>query len=169
MSRLRFGQAVCARWRRPEDRYADARGDGEALRDGLRGVAPAPTDADAGVHDDEPRRAMLEPHRRDDARCRAPRRAPRRRLEPIAEAPPPRAARPPAPAPRRAAPAKRGSGCAASSRLVVVARCSSPPGSRSTRRRQRQHASRSSSRQDISGSVNDAVDQIKQLIEDNTQ
>ena len=96
----------------PEGRYEDALEMGEALRDGLRGIAPEPTDATVALDATSATR-MLGNTDGDHGRRPAPRAAPpseRARLQPIDEpAAPPRAGPPrpaaPPPEPRRAAPA----------------------------------------------------------------
>ena len=115
----------------PEGRYEGALEMGDALRDGLRGVAPEPTDATAAL---DPTSATRDARRRDGRharRSRAPRAGPpqrtRRPLEPLDEprrrrAPAaPRAARAGAAAARAASAATR---CAACSRSW---RCSRSP------------------------------------------
>jgi serine/threonine protein kinase len=155
--------------RDPEERYPDAAAMEKALRDGLRGRAPD-TEATWAAEDTAATR-MLSPTGATSALppTTSSQTAPHRRLEPIAEpAPPPR--RPPA---RRAAappPTKKksGSGTRLFVGLVVVlalviagivaynALSDSSGGSVQLR-------------QDVKGQVNDAVDELRGLIEDNTQ
>ena len=154
----------------PEDRYESARDMEQALRDGLRGVAPAPTTTTRALsHEEEPSTRMLEGTAATTALPRTESR-PRRRLEPIEDSPPPRR---PAPGPpsRRAAtarPAKRGRALPRLLALVIVVLLvaggiaiyeASNSGSPKTVKLNEQ----------IHGTVDQAVDDIKQLIEDNTQ
>jgi serine/threonine-protein kinase len=154
----------------PEDRYASARDMEQALRDGLRGVAPAPTTATRALRrQEEPSTRMLEGTAATTALPRTESR-PRQRLEPIEDSPPPRR---PAPGPpsRRAAtarPAKRGRALPRLVALVVVVLLvaagiaiyeASNSGSPKSVKLNEQ----------IRGNVDQAVDDIKQLIEDNTR
>src|SRR4051794_18029509 len=151
----------------PEDRYESAKDMEQALRDGLRGVAPAPTTATRALRDEEPSTRMLEGTAATSALPRTESR-PRRRLEPIEDSPPPRR---PAPVPpsRRAAtarPAERGRGLRRVLALVAVVLLvaagiaiyeASNGGSTKTVKLN----------EEIRGNVDQAIDDIKQLIEDN--
>jgi serine/threonine protein kinase len=153
----------------PDNRYESARDMEQALRDGQRGVAPAPTTSTRALHDEEPSTRMLEGTAATTALPRTESR-PRRRLEPIEDSPPPR--RPAAPPPgRRAAtarPRKRNRGLgrflALVGVIVLVAAGiaiyeAANSGSPKTVKLNEQ----------IRGNVDQAVDDIKQLIEDNTR
>jgi eukaryotic-like serine/threonine-protein kinase len=153
----------------PEDRYADAREMEHALREGLRGVSPAPTTATRALREEEPSTRMLEGTAATTALPRTGSR-PRRRLEPLEEAPPPRRPAPPPPG-RRAAtarPRKRNRGLRRFLALVGVVvlvaagiAIYQAVGSGSTKAVKLN--------EQIRGNVDQAVDDIKQLIEDNTR
>src|SRR4051812_43611949 len=88
-----------------EARYSDAREMEQALRDGVRGIAPAPTTAATrALRGDETATQMLEGTAATTALPRSEAR-PRRRLEPLDEPPAPR--RPVGGPPRQAQPAAR--------------------------------------------------------------
>jgi serine/threonine-protein kinase len=152
--------------RDPEERYPDAAAMEKALRDGLRGRAPA-TEATWAAEDTAATR-MLSPTGATSALPRTSETAPHRRLEPISEAPPPRRAparRQPAPPPRKK---KRGSGARVFAALLIVLvlvaagiLAYSAAGGSGTKQVEL--------RQDVKGQVNDAVEQLRGLIEDNTQ
>jgi serine/threonine-protein kinase len=154
--------------RDPEERYPDAAAMEKALRDGLRGRAPA-TEATWAAEDTAATR-MLSPTSATSAMPRtSSQTAPHRRLEPIAEsAPPPRRA----PARHAAAPPPRkkksGSGMGPFVGLLVVLALVAAGivgyqtlGGSSNKSVQL--------RQDVKGQANDAIDQLRGLIEDNTQ
>jgi serine/threonine-protein kinase len=151
----------------PEDRYADAREMEQALREGLRGVAPAPTTSTRAL--EEPSTRMLEGTAATTALPRTESR-PRRRLEPLEEAPPPRRPAPPPPG-RRAAtarPRKRNRGLRRFLALVGVVvlvaaaiaiyEAANSGGTKAVKLNEQ-----------IRGTVDQAVDDVKQLIEDNTR
>jgi eukaryotic-like serine/threonine-protein kinase len=152
-----------------EDRYADAREMEQALREGLRGVPPAPTTSTRALRDEEPSTRTLEGTAATTALPRTESR-PRRRLEPLEEAPPPRRPAPPPPG-RRAAtaePRKRNRGLrrflAVVGVVVLVAagiaiyEAANSGGTKTVKLNE-----------EIRGNVNQTVDSIKQLIEDNTR
>ena len=152
-----------------DDRYRDAREMEEALRKGLRGVPPAPTTVTRALHDEEPSTRMLEGTAATTALPRTESR-PRRRLEPLEEAPPPRRPAPPPPG-RRAAtarPPKRNRGLRRVLALVAVVlivgaglaiyEAANGGGTKTVKLNE-----------EIHGNVDQAVDSIKQLIEDNTR
>jgi serine/threonine-protein kinase len=153
----------------PEDRYADAREMEHALRDGLRGVAPAPTTAATRALRDEPSTRMLEGTAATTALPRTESR-PRRRLEPLEEAPPPRRPAPPPPGRRAAArsPGQRKRGLRRFMALIGVVvlvaagiaiyEASGSGGTKTVKLNEQ-----------IRGTVDQAVDDVKQLIEDNTR
>jgi serine/threonine protein kinase len=164
-----LAMAVAAALHRdPEQRYPDAAAMEKALRDGLRGRAPAEaTDATWAIEDTAATRA-LSPTGATSAMPRTSQTAPHRRLEPIAEsAPPPRRAparRATAPAPKK----KRGSGTGLFVALVVVIALVVA----GVLGYQAVNGSSSKSvqlRQDVKGQVDDAVNQLRGLIDDNTQ
>jgi serine/threonine-protein kinase len=151
----------------PEDRYADAREMEQALREGLRGVAPAPTTSTQAL--EEPSTRMLEGTAATTALPRTESR-PRRRLEPLEEAPPPRRPAQPPPS-RRAAtarPRKRNRGLRRFLALIGVVllvaagiaiyEATGSGGTKTVKLNEQ-----------IRGNVDQAVDDIKQLIEDNTR
>jgi serine/threonine-protein kinase len=154
-----------------EDRYADAREMERALREGLRGVPPAPTTTATRAlrREQEPTTSMLEGTAATTALPRTESR-PRRRLEPLEEAPPPRRPVPPPPGRRAAAraPKKRNRGLRRFLALVAVVllvgagiaiyEAASSGGTKTVKLNE-----------DIRGNVGQAVDSIKQLIEDNTR
>ncbi len=142
----------------------------QALREGLRGVPPAPTTAATrALRDEEPSTRMLEGTAATTALPRTESR-PRRRLEPLEEAPPPRRPAPPAPG-RRAAtarPRKRNRGLRRFLALVGVVvlvaagiaiyEAANSGGTKAVKLNEQ-----------ITGTVDKSVDSIKQLIEDNTR
>ena len=155
----------------PDDRYADAREMEQALREGLRGVPPAPTTAATrALRDEEPSTRMLEGTAATTAlprtesrpaagssrsRRRHRHRAARRRPRPDA-------------GPRRPGLASATAGCAASWRWSASS-SSWPPGSRSTRPANSGGTKTVKLNEQITGTVDKAVDSIKQLIEDSTR
>ena len=119
-SRRRWPSAVARRagTATPSERYADAAEMEDALRDGLRGRAPA-TEATWAAEDTDATR-MLSPTGATRRSPRTSQTAPHRQLEPIAEPPPPRRAparRQPAPPPRKK---KSGAGSWLFAGLLVV-------------------------------------------------
>jgi eukaryotic-like serine/threonine-protein kinase len=173
--------------RDPEQRYAAASDMEDALRAGLRGRAPAADldathwlpdedpDATHWLPDDDADATRMLPATEATRAASGPRTGARRPLEPLAEprraaAPPtgarPRRARRPAAAPPAAA--TRGGGLRPWLALLfvlalvvagIVAYQAVGTGARKAVQL----------REDVRGSVNDAVDQLKQLIEDNTR
>jgi serine/threonine protein kinase len=157
----------------PEGRYEGALEMGDALSDGLRGIAPEPTDATAALDSTSATRMLGETAatRAETGTSSRPAQRTRRPLEPLDEPP------------RRREPARRAS----------VA----PPVDRRPKQKRRNplrylislvmllavvvlgvlgyqlvqdNASRAVQlREDVRGNVQDAVDEIKGLIEDNTQ
>jgi eukaryotic-like serine/threonine-protein kinase len=152
--------------RDPEERYPDAAEMEKALRDGLRGRAPV-TETTWTAEDTAATR-MLSPTGATSALPPTSQTAPHRQLEPIAEPPPPRSAparRQPAPPPRKK---KSGSGSRLLVSLLVVLALVAAGFIAYTAL----NSSNSKSvqlRQDVKGQVNDAIDQLRGLIEDNTQ
>jgi serine/threonine protein kinase len=155
--------------RDPEHRYADAAEMEAALRDGLRGKGPAATDATWALADDDTTATrMMSGTRATSAlpRERTSQTRSRRRLEPLDEpAAPRRAARrtPPPPAPRR----RRGGLRLFLGLLIVLALAAGgivayqaieDAGSRTVQLRD-----------NVEGQVDRAIDELRGLIEDNTQ
>jgi serine/threonine-protein kinase len=156
--------------RDPERRYATAGEMEGALRDGLRGKAPAAaTDATWVVpeNDTEATRVVAGTQATSSLPRERPSQArPRRRMEPLDEPTPPRRAprgAPPAPPPRR-----RGSGLrvliavllvlALAAAGIVAYRASEDSGQRGAQLRE-----------NVRGQVDRAVDELRGLIQDNTQ
>jgi serine/threonine protein kinase len=156
--------------RDPEQRYPDAAAMEKALRDGLRGRAPAgateATEATWAMEDTAATR-MLSPTGATSALPPTSQTSPHRRLEPLSEPPPPRRAparRPAAPPPKK----KSGSGTGLFVGLLVVLaliaagivgyQAVNSSGNKSVQLRQ-----------DVKGQVDDAIEQLRGLIEDNTQ
>jgi eukaryotic-like serine/threonine-protein kinase len=150
--------------RDPERRYADAAEMETALREGLRGRAPVETDATWAVGDETAATQMLTG---TSATSAMPRTSPQRRLEPLDEPPPPR--RPPA---RRASappPKQRsGSGLRLFVGLLVVLALAAA-GFAGYQALDDSGGKSVQLREDVSGKVDDAIDQLRGLIDDNTQ
>jgi eukaryotic-like serine/threonine-protein kinase len=151
----------------PEGRYEDAPAMEQALRDGLRGIAPpAPTAPTSALADDTSATRMLgDATAATTAQPAEPRR--RRRLEPMPEPPRRReparaaAARPPARR-RRRSPFKAILATVLLLGIVVV-------GVLAYQLVQESSTRAVQLKRDISGNVQDAVDELKGLIEDNTR
>jgi serine/threonine protein kinase len=159
--------------RDPEARYADAAEMEHALRDGLRGRPPAPSTAAtrALAGDDTATTRMLEGTAATSAlprRQTAPPR-PARRLEPLPAAPPARRSSAPAPAPA-AAPRRRRRGRALRRflmlvvliALVAVGIGAYQVATDATRRGVQL-------KEDVRGTVDEAVRELRDLIEDNVR
>jgi eukaryotic-like serine/threonine-protein kinase len=153
--------------REPERRYPDAAEMETALRDGLRGRAPAGDTEATWVAEDTAATRVLSGTSATSAMPRTSETAPHRRLEPVAEQvsrrPPTRPAA--APPPRT----KGGAGTRLFVALLVVLALvaggllayqalDSSGGGRSVQLRQ-----------DVRGQVDDAVQELRGLVEDNTQ
>jgi eukaryotic-like serine/threonine-protein kinase len=153
--------------RDPEERYPDAAAMEEALRDGLKGRAPAGSTEATWVAEDTAATRMLSPTAATSALPRTST-APHRRLEPLDEpsAPPRRApARRQAPPPRKK---KSGSGARLFVGLLVV--LALVVGGLAAYQAINSSSSKSVQlRQDVKGQVNDAIEQLRGLIDDNTQ
>jgi serine/threonine protein kinase len=154
--------------RDPEGRYADAAEMETALRDGLRGRAPTETDATWAVDDQTAATRMLTGTSATSALPRSTSQtAPHQRLEPIDEPPAPR--RPPArrasaPPPRK----KSGGGTRAFVALLVVLALAAA----GFAGYQAVNSSGTKSvqlRDDVKGKAQDAIEELRGLIEDNTQ
>jgi serine/threonine-protein kinase len=163
-----LGLAVAqALHRDPEHRYPDAAAMEEALRAGLKGRAPAGATEATWVAEDTAATRALSPTAATSALPRT-RTAPHRQLEPLDEPRPPRRqpARRPAPPPPR----KKKSGSGGRwfvALLVVIALVVG-----GLVAYQALDSSSSTSvqlRQDVKGQVGDAIEQLRGLIEDNTQ
>jgi eukaryotic-like serine/threonine-protein kinase len=153
--------------RDPERRYADAAEMEAALRDGLRGKAPAPiTDATWAIPDDETSATRILAGTRATSALPREETRTRRRLEPIDEPPPARRApRRPAPTPP---PRRRGSGLRLLAGLLVVLALAAAgifgyqaiedAGQRGVQLRE-----------NVEGNVDRALDGLRSLIEDNTR
>jgi serine/threonine-protein kinase len=157
---------------RAEDRYATARDMEQALREGLRGVAPEPTAATRALRrEEEPSTRLLEGTAATTALPRTESR-PRRRLEPIADTPPARRPAGPPPPSRRqatAGPAKprnRGMRRFMALLAIVVIVAAGLAIYQATGSGQTKTVKLN---EQIRGTVDQAVDDIKQLIEDNTR
>src|SRR4051794_37030629 len=149
----------------PEARYSGAREMEQALRDGLRGVAPAPTTAATrALREDDTATRMLEGTAATTALPRTQAR-PRRRLEPLDEPPARRpAAAPPPPVARRR---KRTGMRRVLALLAIVAIVAAGLAIYASTDSGRQKTVQLN--QQIQGDVDQTVDSIKQLIQDNTQ
>jgi serine/threonine protein kinase len=154
----------------PEGRYEGALEMSDALEDGLRGVAPEPTDATAALDPTSATRMLGDATGATRAEPRRAAERTRRPLEPVDEPPRRRApARAAAPAPQpRQRPAKKRSPFRAVFGLVlllgvivigvVTYQLAQDTGNRAVQLRE-----------NVRGGVQDAVDEIKSLIDDNTQ
>jgi eukaryotic-like serine/threonine-protein kinase len=160
----------------PEGRYEGALEMGDALKKGLRGVPPEPTDATVALDSTSATRALdpTSATRMQTGTSSRPAQRTRRPLEPIDE--PPRRRQQsvaPPPEPRRraaaaAAPRKRRNPMRAVVLLVVLLALA-VAGVLAYQTVQDNSARAVQLREDVRGNVEDAVDEIKGLIEDNTQ
>jgi len=159
---------------RPAGRFADAREMERALRDGLRGVSPGAPPAGSGALDEEATRAL--PVDETVATTAMPPQRARRPLEPLPEAPVrARAEAPPASAAarrRRQAPAppppSRWSGMRMFAILLaVLALVAIGVGAYEIVSEQTRRAVQL--REDVQGTLDQALDELRGLIEDNTR
>jgi serine/threonine-protein kinase len=153
--------------RDPKHRYADAAEMETALRDGLRGRAPADTDA-TWAEDTAATRALTGTGA-TSAMPRTSETAPRRRLEPLDEPPParrPPARRPSAPPPARKR--RRGGHLRLFVALLVVLGLAAA-GIAGYQAVQDSGRKSVQLRENVRGQAQDAVEQLRGLIEDNTQ
>jgi eukaryotic-like serine/threonine-protein kinase len=155
--------------RDPERRYADAAEMEGALRDGLRGRAPAgDTDATWALSEDDTAATRILSGTRSTSALPRERTAPRRRMEPLAEParPPRRAARraPAPPPPRR----RRGSGLRLWLALLFVLALVAA-GLVAYQAVEGATDRAVQLRDDVRGQVDSAIDELRGLIEDNTQ
>jgi eukaryotic-like serine/threonine-protein kinase len=155
--------------RDPERRYADAAEMEGALRDGLRGKAPPPmTEATrAAGHEDTAATRMLTGTGATSAmpRERPSQVRPRRRLEPLAETAAPRRA--PRRAPAAPPPPRRGGGMKLWLGLLVVLALVAA-GIVGYQALEDAAGGSIQLREDVRGQVDDAVGELRGLIEDNT-
>ncbi len=156
--------------RDPERRYADAGDMEQALMDGLQGRGPARDTESTWAMDDTEATRMLAGTSATTAM--PPKERPKRRLEPISEPAPPSRRREPAPARRRpSAPPprrKRGSGIKMWLGLLLV--LAIVAGGLVIYQQVQDTANQGVQlKRDVEGKVQDAVEQLKGLIEDNTQ
>jgi eukaryotic-like serine/threonine-protein kinase len=156
--------------RDPEQRYADAADMEQALSDGLAGRGPARDTESTWAMDDTEATRMLAA---TQATAAAPRTGSRRRLEPLPEeaprrrpapAPPTRSTRRSAPPPRR----RRGTGLGMwLGLLLVLAIIAGGLAAYQAVSGGVEQGARL--KEDVQGQVQDAVDEVKSLIEDNTR
>jgi serine/threonine protein kinase len=155
--------------RDPERRYADAAEMEQALRDGLRGRAPIETDATWAVGDETAATRMLTGTSATSAMPRtAPGTAPHRRLEPLDE-PPAAPRRPPA---RRASappPRKRRGGALRLFVALLVVLALAAAGFAGYQALEDSSSKAVQLREDVTGKVENAIEQLRGLIDDNTQ
>jgi serine/threonine-protein kinase len=151
--------------RDPDQRYADATEMESALRDSLRGRAPAAPTGWAPTEDTAATR-MLTPTAATSAMPRTTQAPPHRRLEPVDE-PPTRAPRrtPAAPPPRRK---ERGGALRWVVGLLVVLALAAAGFAGYQALESSGGASSVQLREDVRGNVDDAVGELRGLIEDNT-
>jgi eukaryotic-like serine/threonine-protein kinase len=165
------GAVARALHRDPEHRYADAAEMETALRDGLRGRGPAETDATWALGDDETAATRMLTGSGTGATSALPRTSsqtpPRRRLEPLDEPPPPmRRAQPRRPS---APPPKRRNGLRAFVTLLVVLALAGAGFAAYTAIENSGSGQGVQLREDVDGTVDQAIEQLRGLIEDNTQ
>jgi serine/threonine-protein kinase len=154
--------------RDPERRYPDASEMETALRDGLRGRSRGDTEATWAMSDETATRMLTGTSATSALPRTSSRTTPHRRLEPLDEPPPPRRAptgrRPAAPPPRK----RRNGGVRAFVAVLIIAalfaagyagyQAVNGSGSKTVQLRD-----------DVHGKVQDAIQQLRGLIEDNTQ
>ena len=155
--------------RDPERRYADAGDMEQALLEGLQGRGPARDTESTWAMDDTESTRMLAATQATTAM--PPRERPRRQLDPIREPARPRQRRAAPPARRGSAPppgSKRGSGIKMWLALLLV--LALVAGGLALYQVMQDTAQQGVElKRDVEGRVQDAVDQVKGLIEDNTQ
>jgi serine/threonine protein kinase len=156
--------------RDPERRYADAGDMEQALLDGLQGRGPGRDTESTWAVDDTEATRMLAGTQATTAM--PPRERPRRQLEPMREAAPPRQRREQPPARRRSSTPppgrKRGSGIKMWLGLLLV--LALVAGGLAVYQQVQDTASQGVQlKRDVQGKVQDAVDELKALIEENTQ
>jgi serine/threonine protein kinase len=153
--------------RDPDQRYVDAAEMETALRDGLRGRAPAGASNWAAEEEDTAATEMLSGTGATRAMPRTTQAPPRRRLEPIDEpptaAPRPRRAGPPPPARRR-----RGDGGLRLFVALLVVLALAAAGFAAYQALDGAGTQSVQLRENVRGQVDDAVGELRGLIEDNT-
>jgi hypothetical protein len=156
----------------PEGRYEGALEMGDALEAGLQGIAPDPTDATVALDSTSATRMLGDPTAATRAETRRPAERTRRPLEPLDEPPrrrPPARAAAPVPAARqRGRPAKRRSPFRAVFALVLLLAVV-VIGVLAYQTVQDNANRAVQLRENVRGNVQDAVDEIKGLIDDNTR
>jgi eukaryotic-like serine/threonine-protein kinase len=153
--------------RDPERRYADAAEMETALRDGLRGRAPAETDATWAVGDETAATQMLSGTSATSAMPRTSQTSPHRRLEPLDEPPAPR--RPPARRPSAPPPRERSGGGLRLFVALLVVLALAAAGFAGYEAVNSSGTKSVQLRNNVSGKVQDAIDELRGLIDDNTQ
>ena len=158
--------------RDPERRYPDAGEMEHALVDGLQGRGPGRGDTEATWAIDETEATRMLSGTQGATTAMPPRERPRRQLEPLREEAPPRQRREPAPSRRRpAAPPprrKKGSGIKMwLGLLLVLALVAGGLALYQTTQDTAQQGVEL--KRNVEGKVQDAVDELKTLIEDNTR
>jgi len=155
--------------RDPEQRYADAADMETALGDALQGRAPARDTESTWAMDDTEATRMLAGTQATTAL--PPRERPRRRLEPIQEAPPRRREPAAPPARRRSAPPPaRSKGSGMKMWLVLLLVLALIAGGLALYQAAQGTVQQGVQlKRDVQGQVQDAVDEVKGLIEDNTR
>jgi serine/threonine-protein kinase len=156
--------------RDPERRYADASDMEQALVEGLQGRGPARDTESTWAMDDTEATRMLAGTSATTAM--PPRERPRRQLEPISESAPPRQRREPAPARRRqsAPPPRRRKGSGVKMWLGLLLVLALVAGGLALYQTMQDTAQQGVQlKRNVEGKVQDAVDELKGLIEDNTQ
>jgi serine/threonine protein kinase len=153
--------------RDPEQRYADAADMETALRDGLRGRAPAGATEVTWAEDTAATR-MLTGTGATSALPPTSQTTPHRRLEPLDEPPPPRAPARRASAPPPARKQRRGGHLRlfVAMLLVLAIAAAGIAGYQAVQESGRKSVQL---RENVRGQVDDAVEQLRGLIEDNTQ
>jgi serine/threonine-protein kinase len=151
--------------RDPEQRYADAADMEQALNDALAGRGPV-TEATWAAEDTEATRMLAG----TQATSALPRERPSRRLEPIVEEPRRRTTAPPPARRARRAPEPKPKSGGAGKWIALLLVLAVVGGGIFAYQKMSDNAARGVQlKQDVSGRVDDAVDQLKQLIEDNTR
>jgi eukaryotic-like serine/threonine-protein kinase len=157
----------------PEGRYEGALEMAEALSEGLQGIAPDPTDATIALDSTAATRMLGNQTAATRAEPRRPAERTRRPLQPIDEPPRRRApARPPAPAPapaQRERPRKKQRSPFRAVFALVLLLAAVAVGVIGYQLAQEGSNRAVQLREEVRGSVSDAVNEIKGLIDDNTR
>ena len=154
--------------REPEHRFADAGEMEKALREGLRGRAPAPGATGWGGPEETAATRMLTGTSATSALPRTTQAPPRRRLEPIDEPRPAAATRAPRRAPAKPAPRRRSGGALRLFVALLVVLAVVAAGILGYQALQDAGGGGVQLREDVRGQVDSAVDELRGLIEDNT-